>query len=86
MLFSRIAFCGVDFSVCPDLLSNKWPGCRMSERTEDDACLPVIFCGDRGVACCDECGEFPCGEMKDFYGESESHRQAYERMRAVRGG
>ena len=86
MPLSQIAFCGVDCSVCPDLLSNKCPGCRQSEWPEGDACLPVACCGERGISCCGECGEFPCGDMKEFYEESESHRQAYERMRAVRGG
>ncbi len=81
---AQIAFCGVDCSVCPDMLSKKCPGCRATVWPEGDACMPVACCGEKNISCCGKCADFLCGEMKEFYKESESHRQAYERMRGMR--
>lgn len=76
---TKIAFCGVDCSECPDIASGKCPGCRASEWGEDP-CMPVACCREKGFYCCGECGGFPCAEMKGFYEESDAHRLAYERM------
>lgn len=38
------------------------------------------------IACCGiDCDAFPCADMAAFYEESEGHREAYRRMRALRG-
>ena len=79
-----IAYCGVDCSVCPDLTEGKCPGCRQSNWEEEGPCLPVECCRTKGISCCGECDTFPCGDMKAFYQESESHEAAYELMRSMR--
>lgn len=80
----EIAYCGVDCSACPDYVNKKCPSCRLTQWKDDDICLPVKCCRDKGIACCAFCGGFPCKDMADFYGESDSHREAYRRMLAVR--
>ena len=78
-----IAYCGVDCSVCADFTGGKCPGCRQTEWKEGDECLPVACCGKKGLSFCGECSAFPCGEMSGFYRESESHAEAYERMKEI---
>ena len=78
-----IAYCGVDCAPCPDHTGGKCPGCRKTVWPEGDACMPVACCRKKGIDFCGECSEFPCGEMKDFYRESESHEEAYRRMLAI---
>lgn len=80
---NNIAFCGVDCSVCPDYLEGSCPNCRKTLWPEGEACLPAACCGKKGLLCCGDCKSFPCAEMAEFYTESESHRQALERMRTV---
>ena len=70
------AYCGVDCSACPDYKENKCPGCRRTEWKEGDACLPVDCCGKKNIPCCGACPDLPCGDMKEFYKESESHEAA----------
>ena len=72
MKLEQIGFCGVDCAACPDYLNDTCPGCRESVWPEGDACPPV--------ACCGLCPDFPCTMMRDFYGESESHEEAFRRM------
>ena len=74
----HIAFCGVDCAVCPDFLEKKCPDCRHSEWPDGDPCGT-----NRGICCCGACETFPCPMMAEFYEESESHRRAYARMKAV---
>ena len=50
----------------------------------DDPCPPVACCQKRNIRFCGECDAFPCEMMAEFYGESDSHKEAYERMRACR--
>ena len=78
-----LGYCGVDCTACPDLLSQKCPGCRQTVWPEDDPCPPVGCCKEKGIACCGECGSFPCGMMAEFYEETEGHRLALARMQAV---
>ena len=80
----RIAYCGVDCSVCPDYAEGKCPGCRLTEWKEDDICLPVRCCREKEITFCGECGFFPCSTMSDFYKESESHEKAFELMMKIR--
>ena len=75
-----IAYCGVDCSECDDYKNNKCPSCRLSEWTDDDICRPVKCCIEKGIEFCSECDVFPCKDMKDFYEESESHREAFTRL------
>ena len=82
---NNIAYCGVDCSVCPDYLAGKCSNCRNTVWPEGDACMPAACCGEKGILCCGDCESFPCAEMAGFYAESESHRQALERMRRVAG-
>ena len=80
-----IAYCGVDCAACSDLLEGKCADCRRSEWPEGDACLPVDCCRKKGISVCGECESFPCADMAEFYRESENHRAALARMRALRG-
>ena len=82
----RIAYCGVDCSRCADHADGTCPGCRQTDWQAGEACLPVACCRERGIAFCGACPGFPCGEMKEFYRESESHERAYARMIAMREG
>lgn len=81
---TKTAYCGVDCSACPDYASGTCPGCRQTE-WGDDPCAPVACCREKGIPFCGKCGEFPCRMMAEFYEESDSHRQAYDRMRALAG-
>ena len=78
-----IAFCGADCAVCPDYLAGKCPNCRKSIWPDGDPCPPIACCGARKIACCGECADFPCADMAAFYEESEGHRAAGARMRAL---
>lgn len=82
----QIAFCGVDCASCQDFRERKCPGCRKSEWPEGDPCPPVACCEKRGIAVCGQCEDFPCPMMREFYGESDSHRAAFDRMCAIRTG
>ena len=79
-----IAYCGVDCSVCPDYTSGICPSCKETKWVEDDICMPVKCCREKGVAFCALCGGFPCESMVEFYEESDSHREAYRRMCALK--
>lgn len=79
-----IAYCGVDCSVCADYTGGKCPGCRQTQWQPGDECLPVACCRKRRISLCGECADFPCEDMRAFYGESESHASAYARMASIR--
>lgn len=85
MKLTRIACCSVDCAACPDYLSGKCPDCRHSKWPDGDPCMPIACCQGRGIDCCGRCDAFPCADMAAFYEESEGHREAYRRMRALRG-
>ena len=85
MYDEMIAYCGVDCSVCPDYTGSKCPGCRKTDWKEDDVCLPVQCCREKGISFCGECPAFPCETMGGFYKESESHERAYALMLSIRG-
>lgn len=78
-----IAYCGVDCAPCPDFVGGKCPGCR-DTAWGDGPCLPVGCCREKEIEACGACSMFPCGEMEGFYTESESHKEAYLRMLAMR--
>lgn len=80
MTDGSIAYCGVDCSACADYLGGVCPSCRRTEWTADDICLPVKCCREKGIDACGYCAGFPCGDMKEFYEESDSHRLACQRM------
>ena len=80
-----VAYCGVNCSVCPDLLSGKCPSCRLSIRKDGDICMPVKCCSEKGIENCGQCTCFPCEDMAAFYLESDSHREAYMRLTSARG-
>ena len=61
-----------------------WWSCRLTDWKAGDECLPVKCCRGKEIECCAFCGLFPCGDMADFYSESDSHREAYRRMLALR--
>lgn len=79
-----IAFCGVDCSTCSDFLDERCPSCRKTDWSEDDICMPVRCCREREIECCAFCSGFPCGDMAEYYEESDGHREAYRRMLAMR--
>ena len=83
MLTDNIAYCGVDCSACSDFTLGKCPGCRLTDWREGDICMPVECCRKQAVSCCGECPSFPCGDIRGFYSGSESHEQAFNRMRAL---
>jgi len=83
MEMALIGYCGVNCGACRDYTGKVCPGCRLSTWPDGDACPPVACCQKKGIAVCGMCGEFPCQMMAEFYEESESHRQAYGRMRTV---
>ena len=78
-----MAYCGVDCAVCSEYLSGKCPDCRHSLWPEGGACSPIVCCQEKGIDCCGQCDGFPCGNMAGFYEESEGHRAAYARMKAI---
>lgn len=80
---SCIGFCGVNCAACPDSVSKKCPGCRQTE-WGDDPCMPVRCCAERNILHCGECEAFPCPDMKAFFEESDGHREAFERLCALR--
>ena len=80
-----VAYCGVDCAACPDYAAERCPGCRKSEWPDGDPCMPIACCQARGISFCGQCAGFPCADMRGFYGESDGHRAAYARMRALRG-
>lgn len=86
MELAKIGFCGVDCAACPDYLNEICPGCRESVWPEGDACPPIACCGEKKISCCGLCPDFPCTMMREFYGESESHEEAFRRMRFLRKG
>lgn len=79
----NIAYCGVDCAVCPDFTAQKCPGCRETQWKPDDICMPVECCRKKNIPCCGRCDTFPCEDMRAFYEESESHREAFARMKDV---
>ena len=75
-----IAYCGVDCFACADYKTGVCPSCRLTEWDEDDLCMPVRCCREKGIEICGECAGFPCADMAAFYAESESHQRAYQTM------
>ena len=80
MDLQSIAYCGVACSVCPDLAGGKCPGCRQTQWPEGDACMPVACCREQQIPHCGKCPRFPCPDMREFYEESDSHREAFRRL------
>lgn len=85
MIDPLIAYCGVNCAPCPDYTLGKCPGCRQTDR-DDDPCMPVRCCREKGIDVCGQCDAFPCEDMAAFYKESEGHKEAYRRMCSLRGG
>ena len=81
---NRIAFCGVDCSKCSDFMNQKCPSCKLTKWKDNDACMPVKCCQEKGIDFCAFCSVFPCEEMAGFYKESDSHREARIRMESMR--
>ncbi|MBQ7161448.1 MAG: hypothetical protein IJR90_07050 [Clostridia bacterium] len=80
----NISFCGVDCSECSDFKSGVCPSCRLTEWKDGDICMPVKCCTEKWIGCCAFCEGFPCGDIADFYKESDGHRRAYEKMCEMR--
>ena len=78
------AYCGVDCSGCADYKNRKCPGCRESTWPDGDECPPVSCCRKQGIVFCGDCSRFPCKMMREFYEESDSHRDAYRRLEEYR--
>jgi hypothetical protein len=45
--------------------------------------MPVRCCREKGIEFCGACYGFPCKDMAEFYEESDSHREAFARMKAM---
>ena len=80
----HIGYCGVDCAACPDYMTGRCPDCRKSGWPDADPCMPIACCREKGIGCCGQCDVFPCENMAGFYEESEGHRAAYARMKALR--
>ena len=78
-----VAYCGVDCLECGDYQDGTCVSCRLTEWKENEICMPVKGCREKGIEFCARCGIFPCESMTEFYMESDSHREAYRRMCAV---
>ena len=85
MDLTHIAYCGVDCAACADYESGKCPNCRHSRWLDEDPCMPIACCQQKGIDCCGRCDIFPCPDMAAFYEESEGHRAARKRMLTLRG-
>ena len=79
-----IAYCGVDCSKCSDFIQRKCPSCKLTEWKDNDICMPVKCCREKGIDFCAFCSVFPCKDMAEFYDESNSHRDARGRMESLR--
>ena len=79
-----LAYCGVDCAACADYLDKRCPSCRWTD-WRDDPCMPVRCCREKGIECCAFCGVVPFESSAEVYAESEGHRAAFRRMRALRG-
>ena len=75
-----IAYCGVNCATCNDYINEVCPSCKATKWDKDNICMPVKCCIDKKIEFCGLCESFPCKDMKDFYEESKSHREAYIRM------
>ena len=76
-----IGFCGVDCSVCRDFTTGVCTGCRASAHTTAEDCPTVTCCEDKNIDFCSGCEQFPCEGMQAFFTESESHREAFDRLK-----
>ena len=77
---TQIAYCGVNCFACSDYINKICPSCKHTQWTEEDICMPVKCCKEKGIDFCAFCNNFPCDDMADFYEESKSHKEAYHRM------
>ncbi len=75
-----IAYCGVNCAECTDYKCHMCEGCKATEWEEGNTCMPVDCCRKRNIPFCAKCYEFPCEDMKAFYEESETHREAFKLM------
>ncbi len=81
---NMIAYCGVNCAECPDYRNKVCPSCKKTQWKEDDICMPVKCCREKKIEFCAQCDTFPCADMKEFYEESEGHKQAYCLMCSMR--
>ena len=77
---TQIAYCGVNCFACSDYINKICPSCKHTQWTEEDICMPVKCCKEKGIDFCAVCNNLPCDDMADFYEESKSHKEAYHRM------
>ena len=80
-----IGFCGVDCSACPDYVNYKCPGCRASVGLSDEECMAAQCCMDKNILICGQCNDYPCDDMKEFFEETEGHREAKKRIDVLMG-
>ena len=78
-----IGFCGVDCSVCSDYTTGICTGCRASAHTTTEDCPTVICCEEKNIDFCSGCEQFPCEGMQEFFTESDSHREAFDRLKSL---
>ena len=83
---TQIAYCGVNCFACSDYTNKICPSCKHTQWTEEDICMPVKCCKEKGIDFCAFCNNFPCDDMADFYEESKSHKEAYHRMVSMNAG
>lgn len=61
-------------------------GCR-GDRTllwTEDCRIRACCMGERGLASCAECADFPCQPYLEWAGQGEGHAAAFERLRQLR--
>ena len=49
MDLTHIAYCGVDCAACADYESGKCPDCRHSRWPDEDPCMPIACCQQKGI-------------------------------------
>ena len=81
-----IAPCGLNCAICKRALAgpNPCPGCRGPNTNKPDFCSArcgIILCGKRignGYVYCDECPDFPCGDVMEKENRYTSRYPLYE--------
>ena len=64
---TQIAYCGVNCFACSDYINKICPSCKHTQWTEEDICMPVKCCKEKGIDFCAFCNNFPCDDMADFF-------------------
>jgi hypothetical protein len=78
--------CGIDCAKCDMLARGECAGCRGDRRHQWSGDCGIRRCctDEKHLAYCSQCGEFPCGPLRDWAAAYPHHGSALERLRAMR--